>query len=232
MEWINLLVRSSLPLSFPGNPCEGTYKFLNESDRSRQINSNKCDATDLDGKWGWFRVSGEAGNALASSLPPSGTCNAGPRAYLVDDHPSYTVGELTLTLCVATGNNNCSSRKSLAVMNCGEFYLYDLFMIRGCSSRGWRYCTNGIGKFCCPVYWVRYNLVKLTSFSDGFKFGGICVFLSHFQFFLFGFAVLLTFLTKSSRKFLLMSSLFLRMVQVSQRFTKCYCYTHHKATAN
>ena len=150
-----MLARSSLLLSFPGNPCEGTYKFLNESDRSRQTNLNKCDATDLDGKWGWFRVSGEAGNALASSLPPSGTCNEGPRAYLVDDHPSYAVGNLTLTLCVATGNNDCFSRKSLAVMNCGEFYLYDLFMIRSCGGKGWRYCTNGIGKLCCPVYWVR-----------------------------------------------------------------------------
>ena len=154
-----MFARSSLPLSFPGNPCEGTYKFLNESDRSRQTNLNKCDATDLDGKWGWFRVSGEAGNALASSLPPWGTCNAGSRAYLVDDHPSYAVGELNLTLCVARENNNCFSRKSLAVMNCGEFYLYDLFMIRSCGSKRWRYCTNGIGKLCCPVYWVRQNLV-------------------------------------------------------------------------
>ncbi|RMX52095.1 hypothetical protein pdam_00019066, partial [Pocillopora damicornis] len=149
------------------NPCEGTYKFLNESDRSRQINSNKCDATDLDGKWGWFRVSGEAGNALASSLPPSGTCNAGPRAYLVDDHPSYAVGELTLTLCVATGNNDCSSTKSLAVMNCGEFYLYDLFMIRGCSSRGWRYCTNGIADDKCP--WDKCPNGKLCVLKDNGK---------------------------------------------------------------
>ena len=157
VEWISLLARSSLPLSFPGNPCEENYKFLNESDRSILINSNvdKCDATDLDEQWGWFRVSGDAGNALASNLPPSDSCNGGVRAYLVDDHPSYGVGDLTLTLCMASKNNNCLNRKSLAVMNCGEFYLYNLFRIRSCSSNGWRYCTNGIGKFRCLVYRVR-----------------------------------------------------------------------------
>ena len=154
--WIRLLARSSsLPLSFPGNPCQGTYKFLNESDRSGQMNLTKCDATDLEGQWGWFRVSGEAGNALASSLPQSGTCNTGVRAYLLDDHPSYGDGELALTLCTATRSNDCFTEKSLVVMNCGEFYLYNLFRIRNCSSNGWRYCTNGIGKFCCPVYRVR-----------------------------------------------------------------------------
>ena len=155
-EWISLLARSSLPLSFPGNPCEENYKFLNESDRSILINSNvdKCDATDLDEQWGWFRVSGDAGNALASNLPPSSSCNGGVRAYLVDDHPSYGVGDLTLTLCMASKNNNCLNRKSLAVMNCGEFYLYNLFRIRSCASNGWRYCTNGIGKFRCLVYRV------------------------------------------------------------------------------
>ena len=151
-----MLARSSLPLSFPGNPCEENYKFLNESDRSILINSNvdKCDATDLDEQWGWFRVSGDAGNALASNLPPSSSCNGGVRAYLVDDHPSYGVGDLTLTLCMASKNNNCLNRKSLAVMNCGEFYLYNLFRIRSCASNGWRYCTNGIGKFRCLVYRV------------------------------------------------------------------------------
>ncbi|CAH3136095.1 unnamed protein product [Pocillopora meandrina] len=50
---------------------------------------------------------------------------------------------------MATRNNNCLTRKSLTVVNCGEFYLYNLFRIRSCGSNGWRYCTNGIADDKC-----------------------------------------------------------------------------------
>ncbi|PFX18930.1 Pancreatic secretory granule membrane major glycoprotein GP2 [Stylophora pistillata] len=139
-------------LCVEGNPCEGTYKFLNESDRSGLIKSDlsKCDGTDLHGKWGWFRVSGDAGNALASNVPRSGTCGTEIRAYLEDAHPSFGVGKLTLTFCTATKSKSCQAKRDLEVINCGEFYLYNLFKFKeNCNSKYWRYCTNGIADDKC-----------------------------------------------------------------------------------
>lgn len=135
-----------------GNPCDdGNYRYLNEGDRSKLSTSNpqdKCDATDLANHWGsWFRVSGAAGNALASKdSPPWGSCATKIRVYLKDDHPAFGDGESTRTICTATQNNNCHTQRTTAVINCGEFYLYKLEKIRECSTHVWRYCTNGVGR--------------------------------------------------------------------------------------
>ncbi|KAJ7359067.1 hypothetical protein OS493_019979 [Desmophyllum pertusum] len=90
-----------------GNPCEiNDYKYLNESDRSVNHNgaTDKCDAIDLRDTWDyWYKVSGNAGNALASrNAPAVNTCGALVRVYLKNDHPNISDGVVTKRVCVAT----------------------------------------------------------------------------------------------------------------------------------
>jgi len=137
--------------TFTGNPCEiDDYKDLNSGDRSETYEdaTDKCDAEDLKDEWHyWYKVSGNAGNALASkNKPPRGSCGTMVRLYLKDDHPSFGDGEVTLRVCAAEGNAACEYDMNIQVINCGAFYLYKLHNFRECLDNPWRYCTNGEGE--------------------------------------------------------------------------------------
>ncbi len=134
-----------------GNPCaNGSYQHLDESDRSVSSYgvTNICD-TDLDFNI-WYRVSGSAGNALASkNRPPHYSCGTTVPVYLKDDHPAFSDGEVTRTACSATVANPCNKEVDIQVINCGAFYLYNLAQLRPCNpaTDDWRYCTNGQGTY-------------------------------------------------------------------------------------
>ena len=112
--------------------------------------TDKCDAIDLRDTWDyWYKVSGNAGNALASKNAPAvNTCGALVRVYLKNDHPNISDGVVTKRVCVATPANTCLNEREIQVVNCGAFYLYKLIEIRdSCDPKTWRYCTNGAGVF-------------------------------------------------------------------------------------
>ncbi|KAL9960831.1 hypothetical protein ACROYT_G034336 [Oculina patagonica] len=87
--------------SVRGNPCElDDYKDLNGGDRSEGYKgaTDKCDSEDLADEWHyWYKVSGNAGNALASTNAPQkdSYCGTKDRLYLKDAHPAYSEGEAT-----------------------------------------------------------------------------------------------------------------------------------------
>ncbi|KAJ7353819.1 Oncoprotein-induced transcript 3 protein [Desmophyllum pertusum] len=156
-----------------GNPCElDDYKDLNQSGRSVNYTggTHKCDYEDLQGTWdSWYKVSGAAGNALASKNPLHHTCGTKLRLYLRDDHPAFSDGEVTQTVCVAsnTQNNSCNNQRNIQVVNCGAFYLYKLVELRsGCGATRlytWRYCTNGeTDDKCVSVICAAGKLCSLT----------------------------------------------------------------------
>ena len=132
------------------SPCEiNDYRYLNQGDRSEKYDGNlgKCDAQDLRDEWHfWYKVFGDAGNALASNNRPQGRCGTTARLYLKDNHPSVNDSEVTRTVCVAKGGAPCRRETSIQVINCGDFYLYKLVEFRECGTDPWRYCTNGEGE--------------------------------------------------------------------------------------
>lgn len=137
----------------PGNPCQSSdTKVLNDSDRSVLYEgaTDKCDHNDLANGWNfWYRVSGEAGNALAAiDVPAENTCGTVARMYLAEDHPTPSDGTVTREVCVDRKRINCYRKFDIQVINCGTFYLYKLHQARkNCSPAPWRYCTNGeVGK--------------------------------------------------------------------------------------
>ena len=137
----------------PGNPCaDGSYKNLTDGDRSVSFSDDtkvNCDNDDIT-EWDiWYRVSGNAGNALASStVPPDDSCGTETRLYIEDHHPDFGAGEVTQKVCVSKSTTKpCSRVKSIQVINCGAFYLYKLENLRPCTTTTWAYCTNGQGMY-------------------------------------------------------------------------------------
>ena len=108
--------------------------------------TGKCDGTDIEDWNVWYRVSGGAGNALASKNPPQNdSCGTYPgRLYLKDDHPDFSDGEVDRTVCITSKRYTCRKEINIKVINCGAFYLYRLVKLRDCAYT-WRYCTNGQG---------------------------------------------------------------------------------------
>lgn len=137
-----------------GDPCKGSgIKELRAANRRINYTSdtNRCDFTDpeFNGEWfRWYKVTGDAGNALAAvDTPPSDRCGTKSRVYLKENHPEPSDGEVTRKVCIAKNNNPCQREVNIKVKNCGSFYLYKLARVRDhCSPLTWRYCTNGVGE--------------------------------------------------------------------------------------
>ena len=108
-----------------------------------------CDDDEITNWDIWYRVSGNAGNALAAStVPPQDSCGTETRLYIEDDHPDFSEGEVSKRVCVSkTPEIPCRSTKDIQVINCGAFYLYNLVHLRKCPTTTWAYCTNGQGMY-------------------------------------------------------------------------------------
>ena len=136
-----------------GNPCEDSnIKELSAGDRSvsYQADTDKCDATDseINSEWQhWYRVTGNAGNALRVNAPASESCGAEANVYLREHHPYPSEGVVSKQACVRTPSDTCKREIEINVINCGPFYLYQLLELRpSCNQKTWRYCTNARGK--------------------------------------------------------------------------------------
>ena len=139
-------------VTWTGNdPCsDDNYKDLNNGDRKVSYissNDNKCDKDDLANEWDyWYKVSGNAGNALAAvTVPAENACGTDTQLYLQGSHPTPSEGKVTRTICSRTGNHACHNVASIEVINCGAFYMYKLAKFKNtCNPDAWRYCTNGV----------------------------------------------------------------------------------------
>lgn len=130
------------------NPCHSdNLKDLNEGDRSVSYKdaTDKCDFKDLENEWNfWYKVSGNAGNALAAvEVPKKKHCGTTDRVYLNASHPLPGDGQVNRKVCMATKDGDCAQEGEIQVINCGAFYLYKLDEIRRGCSTPWRYCTRG-----------------------------------------------------------------------------------------
>ena len=119
----------------------------------KKVNCDDVNITDWDI---WYRVSGDAGNALASKIvPPQGSCGTGTQLYLADDHPDFGDGEVTQKVCAfRSPENACNQDRDIKVINCGAFYVYKLVNLRKCINVTWAYCTNGQGMYHRFLYGV------------------------------------------------------------------------------
>lgn len=137
------------------NPCDGSnIKHLTADDRSVQHknDTNKCDGRDpeIANDWqSWYRVSGNAGNALAAiDAPPMFSCGSQFSIYLKRKHPAPGDAVVNRTIHIKPHDLFIDPRvanMTIKVINCGEFYLYKLVKVFSDCNTTWRYCTNGQG---------------------------------------------------------------------------------------
>lgn len=135
------------------NPCQDSngIKELSSGDRTINYNSStdKCDLTDseIGSDWSkWYKITGNAGNALRVATPPRDRCGGQAQVYLTKNHPVPSDGVVNRRVCIQNPSDPCNHDLQIRVVNCGSFYLYKLQRLRNKCDLNWRYCTNGKGK--------------------------------------------------------------------------------------
>ena len=119
--------------------CSG-YMWLTEANRRASYKGDgKCDSRL---KSGWYRFSSTAGSRMPDSCVPERRCNTDASGWLSGGHPSVAEGVVTRKVCFHWSGNCCywdngRWKKSIRVINCGGFYVYELGPTPECSLR---YC--------------------------------------------------------------------------------------------
>ena len=152
--WLALNTLTFFFMSLLGNnPCQDSneIKELSSGDRTINYNSStdKCDSRDSEiaNDWSkWYKITGNAGNALRVNTPPRKRCGGEVQGYLNESHPAPRDGVVNLQLCIQNPSDLCYRQKQIRVVNCGSFYLYQLQKLKNNCDLTWRYCTNGRGK--------------------------------------------------------------------------------------
>lgn len=140
------------------NPCQDSNEIKELSSGNRTINYNssthKCDLNDseIGSDWSkWYKITGNAGNAIRVATPPRYSCGGQAQAYLIENHPVPSDGVVNRRLCIQNPSAPCNRELQIRVVNCGSFYLYQLQRLRTHCGLNWRYCTNGKGKYLPTV---------------------------------------------------------------------------------
>jgi hypothetical protein len=111
---------------------------LTESDRHTSFNDglqglNFCDedtgppiqSPDWQGA-GWYRFSGSAGTAMPESPTVPYDCGTSASGWLNASHPAVSDGVVSLQVCFSWGSDDCNWSTMVDVVNCEDFYLYQL----------------------------------------------------------------------------------------------------------
>ena len=99
-----------------------------------------CDSADAVEDWvgpGWYRFQGSAGNKMVhGAAPPKNACGTEKTGWLNTPLPDMADGVVPGQVCF-NWNNTCNWQANIQVVNCGDFYLYNLPIVPSCNGR---YC--------------------------------------------------------------------------------------------
>ncbi len=114
------------------------YTWLNESSRNRNFGSgsniNNCDHQ----LSGWYRFGGGAGIKIATSCVSYHSCGTTTPGWMTAAHPTVDDGKVTRKICFNNGNC-CDFSNHIEVVNCGQYYVYELKHPPACYMR---YCGS------------------------------------------------------------------------------------------
>ena len=118
--------------------CYG-YTWLNESSR----NKNSEMAANCDNELsGWYRFGGGAGIQIATSCVPANKCGTNVAGWMNTAHPTVADGKVTRYVCFSWDGNCCHWSKSIRVVNCGQYYVYELISTIAGNPCYLRYCGS------------------------------------------------------------------------------------------
>ena len=104
-----------------------------------------CDDSDFDDTspdWkgpGWYRLTGEAGTRIPEKTPDSSHCGSQYSGWMDGVHPTTPGEQAVATICFDQGFDDCYDPVSITVINCGDFFLYELPTAPWCY---YRYCGS------------------------------------------------------------------------------------------
>ena len=92
---------------------------------------------------GWYRVTGAAGTRILEEVSgPIGDCGTAVPGWIKGAHPSTPGAQAVLTVCFEFSSDNpCLMSVNTTVINCGDYYLYDLPQTPDCPLR---YCGSQV----------------------------------------------------------------------------------------
>ncbi|NJK31206.1 MAG: DUF4215 domain-containing protein [Deltaproteobacteria bacterium] len=130
--------------------CGMAYTMLTEANRNDVFNDGNagiefCDRVGSMNKspdWqgpGWYRFSGAAGTTMPTSATTDFDCGTDASGWLNGALPSKSDGVVDRVVCFAFFGNPCTYDEDVKVVNCGDFYLFQLPDVPQCSLR---YCGD------------------------------------------------------------------------------------------
>ena len=86
----------------------------------------------------WYRFVGAAGTKMLTSRVSANRCGTKYSGWLDGRYPTVEDGEVYKDVCFSNdAHNNCKSKKTISVKNCGSYFIYKLLHPPLCNSR---YC--------------------------------------------------------------------------------------------
>ncbi len=116
-----------------------TYTPVNDGTRNVDaVGNDGCDTMFMSGST-WIRFIGASGTQIPTSPTGPNQCGTHVTGWYAGYMPTVSETITNGRVCFAWENNNCQWSNTIAVTNCGSFYVYQLTMPPVCSAR---YCTD------------------------------------------------------------------------------------------
>ncbi|XP_072893903.1 uncharacterized protein [Hemitrygon akajei] len=108
-----------------GDPCVN-HTILDQPWRSTDCSSEECSRymNDETRTEGWYRFKSSGGWRIPETVVPPYKCSGKGPGWLNGSHPSIGEGEVHRTVCFSWEQNNCATKRTIKIKNCGAFFVY------------------------------------------------------------------------------------------------------------
>ena len=133
-------------LNLPSQCLQWNHRVLNETWRQTSEHYSKtgyhCDSTgSLHGFTpGWHSFSPTIGGAMPEKCTSMQYCGTTASGWLKGSHPNVIGQKISRTVCFSLSGNCCWRQTSVEVINCGQYYIYNLPNTPTCDLA---YCARG-----------------------------------------------------------------------------------------
>ena len=87
----------------------------------------------------WYRFTGEAGTQMSENPPEYDHCGTYYSGWLNGSHPENEGEMEKKEICFSHPNKECPFRMKIRLLNCNNYYLYELENVRRCDAG---YCAQ------------------------------------------------------------------------------------------
>ena len=135
--------------NLPSQCLPWNHRVLNETWRQTSESASKtgyhCDRTGSSLNQhgftpGWHSFSPTIGGAMPEKCTSGNYCGSSRSGWLKGSHPNVISQRISRTVCFSWSSHCCYWQTSVEVINCGQYYIYNLPNTPGCD---YAYCARG-----------------------------------------------------------------------------------------